>query len=163
MKHIVAILIRVPWSEIQRLVDEPTILPMYDPRVALNAGRGLDLGRAWEGLGCLLDGGVQLPEQGPTVGEVPMADTDERAAWSYVVPDRVRVIADALADLCQRDFRTLYRIDPEETADVLPNEHTGMWTDRATYMMKKLRRLTRHYRAAAQHGEAMLVRIGERV
>lgn len=163
LKRIVAIYIRLPLEEIERLRDTPDVLPKYDPRVALADGRGLDLGRAWEELGCFLDGGVSIPEHGPTVGEEPMPDVDPRAAWSYVRPERVRAIANALADMKKADFRTAYKLDPEETADHLPSEHTGAWGDRATIMFKKLRQLASHYREAADRGQAMLVRIGERL
>src|SRR5690606_4980673 len=88
VKPIVGIYIRMDLAELHRLRDRPEVLPMYDPRVALEDGRGLDLGRAWESLGVFLDGGITLPEIGPTVGDFPMAPTDERATWSYVEPDR---------------------------------------------------------------------------
>jgi hypothetical protein len=150
-------------SEIERLKSQPEILPKYDPRVALADGRGLDLGTAWEHLGCFLDGGVRLPEHGPTVGEVPMPDTDPRAAWSYVTPERVGVVAQALLDLRRNDFHRHFKTDPEETADSLPGELTGAWGNRTAVLFKKLRALAAHYAEAARRGEAMLVRIGERM
>lgn len=163
LRRIVGIYVRLPMAEIERLRREPAILPKYDPRVALSDGRGLDLGSAWEALGCFLDGGVQVPDQGPTVGEQPMPETDPRAAWSYVDPDRVKVVARALAEIDRAEFRRVFKTDPEETADSLPGELTGAFGDRAGTLYRKLRRLAAHYAEAAQQGEAMLVRIGERV
>jgi hypothetical protein len=163
MRRIVGIYVRLPVGEVERLCAQPEILPKYDPRVALSDGRGLDLGSAWEDLGCFLDGGIQLPEHGPTVGEIPLPDTDPRAAWSYVAAQRVKVIAQALAELTPADFKRTYKTDPEETADSLPGELTGAWGNRSAVMFKKLRRLAGHYAKAARRGEAMLVRIGERM
>jgi hypothetical protein len=163
VKPIVALYIRIPAKELERLRARPQILPKYDPRVALADGRGLDIGRAWDELGCYLDGGAKVPEQGPTVGEEPLANTDERALWSCVLPGRVQVIAQALGEISAAEFRHEYKFDPEETADVLPEERTGVFKDRATYLYGKLKSLALHYAKAAERGEAMLVRIGERV
>jgi hypothetical protein len=163
VSNIIAIYIRMPLHEVERLRDHPEILPKYDPRVALGDGRGLDLGRAWAELGCFLDGGVKVPDEGPTVGEIHIPAPDERAMWSYVTPDRVKVVARALADIKPSDFRREYKLDPEETADALPEELTGVWKDRATYYFGKLQSLTAHYAKAAARDEAMLVRIGERI
>ncbi|MBI4702534.1 MAG: DUF1877 family protein [Deltaproteobacteria bacterium] len=163
MTTLVAFYIRVPTSEIERLREHPEILPKYDPRVALGDGRGLDLGRAWEALGCLLDGGVRAPEIGPTVGEEPLPGTDTRAVWSYVSAARVEEIARRLGELDRQQFREIYDVDPEDTADSLPDERTAGWGGRSDYLYKKLRLLAKHYREAAEQGEAILVRIGERV
>ena len=163
VKPIVAVYIRIPAKELERLRTLPEILPKYDPRVALADGRGLDIGRAWDELGCYLDGGAKVPDQGPTVGEVPLPNIDERALWSYVDPDRVKVIAQALGDIDGTEFRREFHLDPEVTADILPEERTGVIKDRATYLFGKLKSLALHYAKAAQRGEAMLVRIGERV
>jgi hypothetical protein len=163
LKPIVAVYIRIPAKELERLRTRPEILPKYDPRVALADGRGLDIGRAWDELGCYLDGGAKVPEQGPTVGEEPLPNIDERALWSFVPPERVKVIAQALSEIKGSEFRREYKLDPEETADILPEERTGIFKDRATYLYGKLKSLALHYAKAADRGEAMLVRIGERV
>ena len=89
LKQIVGIYIRMAEAELGRLRDNPSILPKYDPRVPLADGRGLDIGRAWEELAVFIDGGVKLPDHGPTVGDVPIATEDTRATWSYVAPERV--------------------------------------------------------------------------
>jgi len=162
-KNIIAIYIRLPKEEVERLIANPGILPLYDPRVALNDGRGLDLGRAWEELGCFLDGGVRVPSVGPTVGEIPMPESDSRATWSYVEPDRVVQIAPALDAIESNEFSQRYQIDLEETADSIPFSRTGGWGNSATYLYNKLRALAEHYATASEYGEAMLVRIGERV
>ena len=163
MKQIVGIYIRLPRKEIHRLRDNPEILPKYDPRVALDDGRGLDIGRAWEELGVFLDGGVALPEHGPTIGDEPMPSTDERAAWGYVEPERVLAISGELSAIRRREFNDRYDADPEDTQDSLPAARTGRWGDRAAYLYAKLRKLADHYAAAADAGEGILVRIGERV
>ena len=165
MKPIVAVYIRIPAKELERLRKHPQILPKYDPRVAINDGRGLDLGRAWDELGCYLDGGAKVPDQGPTVGEEPLPNLDERALWSFVAPARVQVIAQALSEISAAEFKREYHLDPEQTADILPEERTGAFRikDRATYLFTKLKSLALHYAKAAERGEAMLVRIGERV
>jgi hypothetical protein len=162
LKHIVGIYIRMDVKEIARLCEHPDVLPKYDPRVALGDGRGLDLGRAWEELGVFLDGGVQLPDIGPTVGEIPMASSDGRAAWSYVTPERVVSMAAALRQMRRDQFRVEYQTDNEDTQE-LPGARTGSWGDRGQYMYGKLRALAAHYAKAAESGEAMLVRIGERM
>ncbi len=160
--HIVGIYIRMPLREIERLRDKPEILPKYDPRVALADGRGLDLGRAWEELAVFLDGGVQVPDVGPTVGEIPVSAPDPRAAWSYVEPERVAIMAGMLRKMRKSQFGVHYKIDNEDTQE-LPGARTGSWGDRGQYMYKKLRSLAAHYAKAADNGEGMLVRIGERV
>lgn len=162
LKHIVGIYIRMSREEIERLAGNPNILPKYDPRVALSDGRGLDLGRAWEELGVFLDGGVKLPDAGPTVGDVPMPPVDARATWSYVEPARVREMAEELRQMRRAQFRTRYRVDAEDT-QTIPGSRTGPHGDRKSYMYKKLRDLAGHYAKAAEAGEGMLVRIGERM
>jgi uncharacterized protein DUF1877 len=162
LKHIIGIYIRLDAREVARLRDNPGILPKYDPRVALADGRGLDLGRAWEELGVFLDGGVKLPEGGATLGDFPLPTTDPRATWSYIEPARVAVLADELAKLGERQFRKAYEVDGEDT-DVIPGSRTDGWGDRAQYLWKKMQALAIHYREAAQRGEAMLVRIGEKI
>lgn len=161
LKHIVGIYIRLEHDEIQRLKDNPNILPKYDPRVALTDGRGLDIGRAWEELGVFLDGGVKLPDVGPTVGDIPLPNTDARATWSYVEPSRVQAMAEELRQMRRSQFRDRYRVDAEDT-QTIPGNQTGAFGDRRQYMYKKLRDLAGHYAKAAQAGEGMLVRIGER-
>lgn len=162
MRKIVATYLRMPLSEIERLRSRPELLATVDLRSALADGRALDIGRAWDELGCYLDGGLRVPDQGPTVGEIPLAGADEEAVWSYVEPDRVKVIAQAIADISGTAFRRSFNADPEETADQLPDELTGMTKDRATYLYGKLKSLGFHYAKAAERGDAMLVRIGER-
>lgn len=163
MKQIVAIYIRLAPSEIDRLREKPEILPLYDPRVALADGRGLDLGQGWDELGAYLEGGITIPETGPTVGEEVLPDLDPRARWSYVVPERVAAIARQLMRYTRREFFRSFKTDTDETQDFVRDEQSGTIGDRASYMFQKLRTLARHYSAAAECGEAMLVRIGERV
>jgi hypothetical protein len=162
VKPIVGIYIRMEVAELHRLRDQPDVLPKYDPRVALDDGRGLDLGRAWESLGVFLDGGITLPDIGPTVGDFPMPATDERATWSYVEPDRVAEIAAELGSMNRGEFHRRYQVDNEDTQDI-PDMRTAGWGSRQHYLFKKLRALAHHYGEAARRGEAMLVRIGERV
>lgn len=162
-KYIVGVYIRLPLSEVQRLREHPDVLPKYDPRVALNDGRGLDIGRAWEELAVFLDGGIRIPDQGPSVGDEPIHCRDTRAAWSCVLPERVVEFAESLSRFSKRDFTRLYELDSEDTAPSLPGTRTAGWGDRETYLFGKLRALAKHYREAADRGEAILVRIGERV
>jgi hypothetical protein len=162
VKQIIGIYIRLDENEIQRLRDRPEVLPKYDPRVALDDGRGLDLGRAWEELGVFLDGGIKLPDDGPTVGDTALPSSDSRATWSYVTPDRVVELAALLRQMRRKQFRQRYESDGEDTL-TLPGTTTGEWGDRAQYMYSKLRQLAQHYATAAENGEAMLVRIGERL
>ena len=163
-KQIVGIYIRLAPAELERLRNNPQIMPKYDPRVALADGRGIDIGRAWEELGVCLAGGVKLPKTGPTVGDEPLDAPDDRATWSVVSVERVTELAAGLAKIRRSDeFRKHYEQDPEDTADSLPGSRTAGWGDRAQYMLSKLRLLAAHYAMAAQNGEGMLVRIGERV
>lgn len=162
MRMIVGIYIRLPPEELARLRERPEILPKYDPRVALEDGRGLDIGRAWDTLGVFLDGGFHLPETGPIVGDHPMPPTDDRATWSYVEPDEVKTFAAELATIDKAEFYRRYQVDAEESVEI-PDSRTGGWGDQGAYLFKKLRILAGHYRRAAEHGEGMLVRIGERI
>jgi hypothetical protein len=162
VKVIVGIYIRMTAAELDRLRDDPAVLPKYDPRVALDDGRGLDLGRGWESLGVFLDGGITLPDVGPTVGEHPLPHVDERAAWSYVEPARVAEFASELSSMNRGEFYRRYQVDNEDTQDI-PDMRTGGWGSRQQYLFKKLRALAHHYAEAARRGEGMLVRIGERV
>jgi Domain of unknown function (DUF1877) len=161
LKQIVGMYIRMEWVEIERLRDHPEILPKYDPRVPLADGRAIDIGRAWEELGVFIDGGVKCPEVGPTVGDVPMNGEDSRAMWSYVEPERVVAMAAELKQMRRKSVRQQYHVDLEDT-QTLPGARTGAWGDRAAYVYNKLRALTKHYQAAADAGQGMLVRIGER-
>jgi len=161
LKQIVGMYIRLDLDEIERLRDHPEILPKYDPRVPLSDGRGIDIGRAWEELAVFIDGGVKVPEVGPTVGEIPLASTDTRATWSYVEPARVAEMAEHLRQMRRKTVRTRYQVDLEDT-QTLPGARTGAWGDRANYIYKKLRALAQHYAEAAEAGQGMLVRIGER-
>ncbi|MSP23777.1 MAG: DUF1877 family protein [Myxococcales bacterium] len=163
LKQIVGIYLRLSRAEIERLRDNPELLPKYDPRVALQDGRGLDLGSAWADLGVFLDGGVTLPDVGPTVGEHALPETDGRAAWSYVEPARVAVIAAELTGMHRRKFRKLYLVDGEETQQPIGAARTGGFARGDEYLFNKLRLLGAHYARAAELGEGMLVRIGERV
>jgi hypothetical protein len=163
LKPIVGIYIRLARGELERLRAHPEILPKYDPRVAITDGRGLDIGRAWEELAVFVDGGVRVPDTGPTVGEVPLPHTDARASWSLVEPERVAAMADTLDKLTREDFERHYESDGVDTAEPLPGSLSGGYRDHASYLYQKLRQLARHYAAAADAGEGMLVRIGERV
>ena len=162
LKQIVGMYIRLDVAEIERLRDHPEILPKYDPRVPLADGRGIDIGRAWEELAVFIDGGVKVPEVGPTVGEIPLPSTDSRATWSYVEPERVAEMAQQLRSMRRKTVHNRYAVDMEDT-QTLPGTRTGAWGDRASYMYNKLRVLAKHYTEAADAGQGMLVRIGERV
>ncbi len=162
LTQIIGIYIRLPIGEVDRLRERPELLPKYDPRVALADGRAVDLGRAWEDLGVLLDGGAKLPDHGPTVGELALPETDSRATWSYVEPSRVAAMAIDLASHRQ-NFRKLYVVDGEDTDPAMAAARTGGYRRHDDYMMTKLAQLAAHYATAAANGEAMLVRIGERI
>ncbi len=161
-KPIVGVYIRLPVSDVDRLRDKPDVLSKFDHRVSLADGRGLDLGRAWEALAVLIDGGVRLPERGPTLGELPLPDCDARAAWSYVDAVRVPVVAEALAAVC-RQFAKLYGGDGEDTDPYMSDGRTAGYRGNRDYLLKKLELLAKHYGHAAVAGEAMVVRIGERL
>lgn len=161
LARVVGIYFRAPLPELSRFVESPRLLDKLDPRVALADGRAIDLGRCWDELGCLLDGGYTAPETGPTVGDRPLW-SNQRATWSLVTPDRVVAIAGELGQMTREAFFSLYRVDEDETADAAPGERTGQVVDRAAFLWHKLQTLRDHYRVAAQRGEAMLVRIGDR-
>ena len=162
MRIVVGIYTRLPMTEIERLAAKPALLRRLDARVALADGRALDLGRRWEELGCLLDGGILAPRTGPTVGEQPLASPEEDVAWSFVTPERVREIAAELGRVTRDAFMRLYEVDDEDTADAAPGERTERVIDQAAYLFRRLEQLRDHYRAASAKNEAMLVRIGER-
>jgi hypothetical protein len=109
-----------------------------------------------------LDGGVKLPDAGPTIGDVPLPSDDTRATWSYVEPGRVREMAAELRLMRRSQFSKRYQVDHEDTLTI-PGSQTGAFGDREQYMYKKLRDLAVHYAKAADLGQAMLVRIGERM
>ena len=162
LARVVGIYLRAPLAELSRFVESPRLLDKLDPRVALGDGRAIDLGRCWDELGCLLDGGFTTPETGPTVGERPLW-SNQRAMWSLVEPARVAAISGELSQMSREAFFSLYRVDEDETADAAPGERTGQVIDRAAFLWHKLQALRGHYREAAQRGEAMLVRLGERL
>lgn len=161
MRIVVGIYTRAPVSELKRFVDKPSLLRRLDPRVAISDGRALDLGRRWEELGCLLDGGISPPKSGPTVGDTVLASSED-VVWSMVEPDRVKALADELGRVSREAFYSLYRVDEDETADAAPGERTAQVMDQVAYLWQKLVLLRKHYAEAARRGEAMLVRIGER-
>jgi Domain of unknown function (DUF1877) len=160
---IVATLIRASRSEIESVRDEPALALSFDARQALSDGRAIDLGRRWEELGCLLDGGIATPESGPVVGDEPIACNDERELWRFVVPERAASIAADLAKVTRRTFMGLYRVEEDDTAHDLPEARTGAWGDGGEYLYERFVEMRAHYRVAAQRGEGMLVRIGARV
>ena len=159
---IVATLFRATSSEIERLRRDTRLALAMDPRGPLADGRAIDLGRRWEELGCLLDGGIATPEAGPVVGDEPIPCNDKQQAWSYVSPERVAAIATELARINRGAFMRLYRVEEDDTADDIPEARTGAWGDGGQYLYDRFLQLRAHYEAAAQHGEGMLVRIGER-
>jgi hypothetical protein len=161
VRIVVGIYTRTPLPELNRFVANPKLLRRLDPRVALADGRALDLGRRWEELGCLLDGGISPPVSGPTVGDTPLT-SDEEVVWSMVSPERVVAFAAELGRMSREAFHGLYRVDEDETADAAPGERTAQVQDHAAYLWHKFLLLRNHYAEAAQRGEAMLVRIGER-
>lgn len=158
---IVGVYIRAPEGELDQLLRDARRLLDYDVRAALEDGRAFDLGRAWEPLAVLIDGGVRLPETGPTLGEVPMDDGDPVATWSGIRSVRVPLVAKELRESCKR-FGTLYRVDGEDTDPYMMDTRTGGYRGNRDYLVKKLESLADHYAAAAERGEAMLVRIGQR-
>jgi hypothetical protein len=160
-KPIVGVYIRVPGDELDRLRTNGDTLPSFDVTAALADGRGFDLGRAWEPLAVLIDGGVRLPETGPTLGEFALPDTDASAAWSGIEASRVPAVATQLRDTCRR-FGALYVVDGEDTDPYMMDTRTGGYRGNRDYLVKKLELLAKHFAEAAERGEAMLVRIGER-
>jgi hypothetical protein len=93
---------------------------------------------------------------------MPLPSTDSRATWSYVEPERVAKIAQQLKEMRRKTVRKRYQVDLEDTA-TMPGARTGAWGDRDAYIYNKLRVLAQHYAVAAEAGQGMLVRIGERV
>jgi hypothetical protein len=162
VRIVVGIYTRAPGPELERFVKNPKLLAKLDDRVALTDGRAIDLGRCWEELGCLLEGGISTPRSGPTVGDTPIA-SDDQVVWSVVGAERVKTLAAELSRMTREAFYKLYRTDDDEdTADAAPGERTERLIDRAAYLWRKFEQLRDHYAVAARRGESMLVRIGER-
>jgi hypothetical protein len=157
-----AIYLRLSERDLAVLIAEPSRLATFDIAGPLADGRALDLGRGWDELGCLIEGGIKTPTTGPTVGENAIHVEDGRAAWSWVAPQRVRAIASQLGAYTRESFLDMYRVDDEETAQSSPGDQTGVWADRFERLYLKLDRLRTHYLEAGAKGEAMLVRIGKR-
>lgn len=160
-KPIVGTYLRVSVGALADLESSPSLLVALDLDTALAEGRALDLGRGWEPLAVWIDGGFRLPEAGPTLGEVALPDVDPTAAWSYVGVSRVPYVAEQLVAMC-RGFAVLYARDGEDTDPYMSDGRTGGYRGNRDYLVRKLEGLARHYEEAARHGEAMLVRIGER-
>lgn len=153
-----ALYIRASEDELRALKADPARLGAFDVASRLADGRALDLGRGWDELGCLLDGGISPPEVGPTVGEHALRAEEGRELWTYVERSRVPAMAAALS-LTHGEFLGLYEVGDEGTADRPFVEHTGQWTDGADRLYTKLQRLRAHYESAAAKGEGMLVRL----
>lgn len=151
---------RVSSTELARLTDAPESLNGMSLEAALKEGRALDLGRAWEELGCLLEGGIAIPESGPTVGEELLLMTDEGVAWNAIRPERVAELARGPMGLKDEAFLQLFSWDDSDTADFFPGDRTGQWGDQSQYLYEKFQLLRAFYRAAADAGEAILVRLG---
>lgn len=160
-KPIVGTYLRVAANELARLEHEPARLLTLDVTTAFADGRALDLGRGWEPLAVLIDGGVRLPETGPTLGERALPDVDPKAAWSCIDAARLPLVAEELTVLC-RGFASLYAFDSEDTDPYMSDARTGGYRGNRDYLAKKLEGLAKHYAEAARRGEAILVRIGER-
>ena len=157
-----ALYFRLSPSEAKRFLERPHLIRKLDVRVPMADGRAIDLGRGWEEIGCLLEGGISVPRSGPMIGEVELWQ-DASGAWSYLSESRVSELAPSLV-MTRADFYRIYRVeDDEDTQDRLPHEQTGKSATRADYLFKKLERLAAHYRDASDRGEAMLVRITEHV
>lgn len=158
-----AIYLRVASELLEQLCDRPDRLGELDVREALLDGRAVDLGRRWEELGCLLDGGIEPPCQAPTVADVVFAAfDDDRTLWGYVSPARVRAMAHELSRITPDAFLAMYRVDDADTADAAPGDRTERIADPATYLYRRFEQLRDHYVAASERGEAVLVRLGER-
>jgi hypothetical protein len=156
-----AVYVRLPERELRRLAEAPAALAGLDVAAALADGRAIDLGRGWDELGCLLEGGISTPASGPTVGD-DVFHAEETQTWSAVTPARVASIAAELAEMTPEVFLGLYQVGDDGTAEGPLDEHTGAWADRARLLYEKLVRLRAHYEAARTRGEAMLVRIAKR-
>jgi hypothetical protein len=155
-----ALYLRVSVDDLARFEEDPARLYATPMQPALDEARALDLGRAWEDLGCLLEGGIKTPETGPTVGDQPLPTTVDGVLWSSVSSARVKEYAEGPMNLTKAQFLALCRVDEADTADFLPGERTGEWGDPTKYLFEKYRLLAALYRAAAAAGEAMLVRLG---
>lgn len=163
MPTIDALYVRAAPREVALFEARPGLLAALDLRGLVAEGRALDLGRAWDELGCLLEGGISTPSSGPTVGERPLASPAEWEVWNWIDAERVAVIARELAAIDRETFHRMYTVDDEDTADAFPEDYTGVWADRAEYLYRKLELLRDHYATAAARGESMLVRLGERL
>jgi hypothetical protein len=155
-----AIYLRVSAAELARVQSDPSGILQMPLSAALDEGRALDLGRAWEELGCLLEGGIRIPETGPTVGDQPLVMTDDGVAWNQILPARVAEYAHGVMALAEPQFLALCTIDEADTADFLPGERTGQWGDPTKYLFQKYQALSSLYQRAAAAGEAILVRLG---
>lgn len=161
-KSIVGVYMRVSPAELRRLTREPGAVRRFDTRAAIESGTGLDLGHAWEALAVLIDGGIRLPETGPTLGELPLPDEDPGATWSYVPADRVPAIAAELREH-HVQFARLYVVDGDDTDPYMLDLRTGGYPGYREYLLERLDRLAAHYEQASIRGEALVVRIGESV
>lgn len=158
-----AIYLRVAPDLLEQLCDRPDRLGELDLHEALLDGRAVDLGRRWEELGCLLEGGIEPPRQAPTVADVVFAAfDDDRTLWGYVSAERVQAMARELSRITPDAFLAMYRVDDADTADAAPGDRTERIADPATYLFRRFEQLRDHYLAAAERGEAVLVRLGER-
>jgi len=155
-----AIYYRVSPAELDRLAGAPEVLTGMSLESALKDGRALDLGRAWEELGCLLEGGIAIPESGPTVGDEPLLLTEEGVAWNAIRPARVIELIESTMGMKDDAFLQLTSWDESDTADFFPGDKTGQWGDQSQYLYEKFQRLRAFYRLAADAGEAILVRLG---
>jgi hypothetical protein len=155
-----AIYLRVSVEELERIQADPSSILTMPLSGALEEGRALDLGRAWEELGCLLEGGIRTPETGPTVGDHALVTTEDGVAWNQISAARVAEYAQGVMSLAKPQFVALCTIDEADTADFLPGERTGQWSDPTQYLFQKYRALSSLYRSAASAGEAILVRLG---
>jgi hypothetical protein len=155
-----SIVYRVSPEELAGYEREPGRLVGLPLEDALREGRAVDLGRAWEELGCLLEGGIRTPETGPTVGEEHLLTTADGVAWNLIRTERVAEIARDHLSLSRDAFYQLFHADDADTADSLPGDRTGEWGDHSKYLYDKFRRLKAFYEAAAGAGEAVLVRLG---
>lgn len=153
-----ALYLRISPADLRRYLQKPELLSRLDVRVALADGRALDLGRGWEEIGCLLEGGISVPTRAPTVGDSTLVE-GERAAWGLVEAERVKELALFLDRIDRAEFYRMYYVDDEDTQDKLPDDQTGGIQKRSEHLFRKLAKLTEHYKTAARAGEAMLIRI----
>jgi hypothetical protein len=155
-----AIYVCVAKDEVDELRADPSKLIGVALQPALDEGRAVDLGRAWEELGCLIEGGIRTPESGPTVGDEAVATTEEGVAWNAVRPERVRHYAEHTLALGREQFMALFSLDDAETADAMPGDRTREWSDSRAYLFERLQALRALYARAAAEGDAVLVRLG---